>query len=98
MVGVLNDTCLWEQKQITTNSKYPESNYAEPCTLPCFKGKDKNKPIQTETGVQYREIDFFLLHTDVVKDGDLLDGKVVAVQVLKDFGKTIQGYKAVVQE
>ena len=94
MVGVLNDTCVWEQKQQTT-SKYPETTTSEPLTLPCFKGLDK-KLTQTELGLVKEEVQYFLLHTEVVKDGDLLDSEVVAVQPLKDFAGTIQAYKAVV--
>jgi hypothetical protein len=52
--------------------------------------------IKTPTGYEKALIISYLLHTDVVKTGDMLDGKEVAVKTLTDFADTIQGYKAVV--
>ena len=93
MLGILNDTCVWKQQIKNSNTPFVQSVVSE--LIPCTKGID-TKLVLTDVGYMKIDVQYFILHTDVVKDGDLLDDKQVVVQVLKDLSGTVQGYKAVV--
>lgn len=93
MIGVLNSTCSWQRKEQT--NKYGESTYSSPTFLPCAISKDV-KLTQTDTGLIKTEEKYYILHTDVVSDGDLLDGYVVAVSEIKDLIGSTAFYKAAI--
>lgn len=93
MLGVLNDVCLWEKK--TTQGKYPGQSHAKPVEVPCIKGID-TRLTKTDVGLVKTDIQYYILHTDCVCDGDKVDGKTVIVQQIKDIVGTVQAFKAVV--
>ena len=93
MLGVLNTTCEWCKKGVS--SKYPEPIYSEPTTLPCAIGKD-TKLKQTDLGLVKTEELYYILHFGEVQDGDTLNGQTVAVSEIKDLVGNTAYYKAVV--
>lgn len=93
MIGVLNSTCSWQRKEQT--NKYGESTYSSPTSLPCAISKVV-KLTQTEAGLIKTEEQYYILHTEVVSDGDLIDGHLVAVSEIKDLMGSTAFYKAVI--
>lgn len=93
MLGKLNTTCTW-QKLLETNA-YNEPSYAEPSILSCAIYKDTRLK-QTNVGLVKLEEKYYILHTDAVSDGDLINGEEVAVEEVRSLCSTVLYYKAVV--
>lgn len=94
MLGVLNDTCVW-QKYIGSNA-YNEDEYLEPTTLPCAKFHE-TKLKQTDVGLISFDEKYYVFHTNDVGDRDLVDGREVVIEVVRSLSGEVLYYRAVVQ-
>lgn len=93
MLGILNTTCVWK-KNLGVNA-YNEPSYAEPITLPCAIYHD-TKLKQTDVGLVKLDEKYYVLHTNMVSDKDLLNGEEVAVETVRSLSGSVLYYRAVV--
>lgn len=93
MIGILNTTCI--HKKLLSKDKYNTPIYDNPSTIPCAI-QIEPKLQQTDVGLVKINEKFYVLHTDAVSTGDLLDDLEVVVEPIRALSGEIIWYKAVV--